>query len=72
MLPRRPASTATFDAILPPRGSDGALLRHAPPIAVAMVAMWVIVGTAFSSAQWGDHFEQFTWAHSVQWGTSDR
>jgi 4-amino-4-deoxy-L-arabinose transferase-like glycosyltransferase len=30
--------------------------------------MWAIVGTAFSSAQWGDHFEQFTWAHSVQWG----
>jgi 4-amino-4-deoxy-L-arabinose transferase-like glycosyltransferase len=33
-----------------------------------MIAMWAIVGVAFSSAQWGDHFEQFTWAHSVQWG----
>ncbi len=33
-----------------------------------MIATWAIVGIAFSSAQWGDHFEQFTWAHSVQWG----
>jgi len=33
-----------------------------------MIAMWAIVGTAFSSAQWGDHLEQFIWAHSVQWG----
>jgi len=33
-----------------------------------MIAMWAIVGVAFSTAQWGDHFEQFTWAHSVQWG----
>ena len=35
---------------------------------MAMVAMWALVGVAFSSAQWGDHFEQFIWAHSVQWG----
>ena len=33
-----------------------------------MVAMWALVGVGFSSAQWGDHFEQFIWAHSVQWG----
>ena len=33
-----------------------------------MVAMWAAVGVVFSSGQWGDHFEQFTWAHSLQWG----
>jgi 4-amino-4-deoxy-L-arabinose transferase-like glycosyltransferase len=66
--PRRPASALTSGSILEPRAHDGAALRFAPPVAVAMIAMWAIVGTAFSSAQWGDHFEQFIWAHSVQWG----
>ena len=37
-------------------------------MALAMIAMWATAGIAFSSAQWGDNFEQFIWAHSVQWG----
>ena len=68
MHPRRPASDLTLSSILQARAPDGAVLRAAPPVALAMIAMWAVVGTVFSSAQWGDHLEQFVWAHSVQWG----
>lgn len=44
------------------------VLRSMPWLAMALVACWAAAGMAFESAQWGDHFEQFTWAHSVEWG----
>jgi hypothetical protein len=47
-----------------PRGT----LRVAPWVALAMLLVWAAVGVAVSPGQWTDNFEQFIWAHSVQWG----
>ena len=62
--------TPELTLIPAPRGQGGLAgwLQSAPAVALGMVAMWAIAGAAFSSAQWGDHFERFTWAHGVQWG----
>ena len=51
-----------------PAGDEAWVLRSMPWLAMALVVCWVAAGMAFDSAQWGDHFEQFTWAHSVEWG----
>jgi 4-amino-4-deoxy-L-arabinose transferase-like glycosyltransferase len=37
-------------------------------VALALVAVWVGVCALLNSGQWGDHFEQFVWAHSLEWG----
>jgi 4-amino-4-deoxy-L-arabinose transferase-like glycosyltransferase len=43
--------------------------RHGPLVlAAAIIALWVIVPACRNSAQWGDNFEQFVWAHSLDWG----
>jgi 4-amino-4-deoxy-L-arabinose transferase-like glycosyltransferase len=47
-----------------PRGT----LRLAPWVALAMLVLWAAAGVAVSPGQWTDNFEQFIWAHSVQWG----
>ena len=39
-----------------------------PWLAIAFVAGWSALVLATSSSQWGDHFEQFVWAHGVEWG----
>ena len=46
-----------------------ALRRHwALVLALALVAMWVSVPAGVSPGQWGDNFEQYVWAHSLEWG----
>ena len=40
----------------------------APWLIVLSVLVWIAATTASNTSQWGDHFEQFAWAHSVQWG----
>ena len=43
--------------------------RHWPlALALALVAMWVLVPAGLNPGQWGDNFEQFVWAHSLEWG----
>lgn len=36
--------------------------------ALAMAWLWVLVPALINPGQQGDHFEQFTWAHSMEWG----
>jgi len=36
--------------------------------ALAMAWLWVLVPVFINPGQQGDHFEQFTWAHSMEWG----
>ena len=43
------------------------VVRTAPTLALLIVIVWVGVILATSSGQWGDHFEHFTWAHSLAW-----
>ncbi len=46
-----------------------AALRHWPLVtALVLVALWVLVPAALNPGQWGDNFEQFVWAHSLEWG----
>ena len=47
----------------PPRHPAGAVC-----LALALVAAWVLFAALLNNAQQGDNFEQFTWAHSLQWG----
>ena len=42
--------------------------RWALWLPLLLVAAWVTLGAAVNTAQWGDHFEQFVWAHSFEWG----
>ena len=44
------------------------VISLAPWLIVLSVVVWIAATTASNTAQWGDHFEQFAWAHSVQWG----
>jgi 4-amino-4-deoxy-L-arabinose transferase-like glycosyltransferase len=37
-------------------------------LALAIVAGWVLVPALVNPGQWGDNFEQFIWAHSLEWG----
>jgi 4-amino-4-deoxy-L-arabinose transferase-like glycosyltransferase len=55
-----------FDA---PIGADsGYVVRASLWLAMAAVGVWVMTGIGTSTGQWGDHFEQFVWQHSVEWG----
>ena len=47
-----------------PRAARGLL----PLFALLMAALWVLVPALINPGQPGDHFEQFTWAHSMEWG----
>lgn len=43
-------------------------LTHPPLLAAGVVLAWVLVALMTNSAQYGDHFEQFSWAQSLEWG----
>ncbi|MEO8154411.1 MAG: glycosyltransferase family 39 protein, partial [Rhizobacter sp.] len=36
--------------------------------ALVMAWIWVLMPALINPGQQGDHFEQFTWAHSMEWG----
>jgi len=36
--------------------------------ALAAAGLWVLIPALINPGQQGDHFEQFTWAHSMEWG----
>ncbi len=40
----------------------------APFVMMATITVWVLISVFTSSGQWGDHLEQFVWAHGVEWG----
>lgn len=44
------------------------IVSISPWLIAISIVVWIIATTAASTAQWGDHFEQFAWAHSLQWG----
>ena len=44
------------------------VVKAAPWVAALLVAVWFLIGVSNGTSQWGDHFEQFVWAHSVEWG----
>jgi 4-amino-4-deoxy-L-arabinose transferase-like glycosyltransferase len=48
--------------------SSSIVARAVPWLAVLIVAGWATFVVGTSSGQWGDHFEQFVWAQSLQWG----
>jgi len=43
-------------------------LAHPPLLAAALVLFWVLVAWCTNTAQYGDHFEQLSWAQSMEWG----
>lgn len=45
-----------------------AWLAHPPLLAVGLVLAWVVLALLTNTAQYGDHFEQFSWAQSLEWG----
>ena len=59
------SAEAGFDA----DAAASALRRHwALVLALLLVAMWVFVPAGVNPGQWGDNFEQYVWAHSLEWG----
>lgn len=51
-------------------GRTGVLawLLHPPVLAALIILGWVAMPLAVNTAQYGDHFEQFDWAQSLEWG----
>ena len=47
---------------------SASVVSLAPWLIVLSVVVWIVGTTAFNSGQWGDHLEQFGWAHGLQWG----
>ncbi len=45
-----------------------AWIVHPPVLAVLLVVLWVALALAVNTAQYGDHFEQFAWAQTLEWG----
>ena len=43
-------------------------LIHPPLLAAGLVLVWVLVAWWTNTAQYGDHFEQLSWAQSMEWG----
>ncbi len=44
------------------------IVELVPLIVLLTLVCWVLATVAVSTGQWGDHLEQFVWAHGVQWG----
>ncbi|MEY8878247.1 MAG: glycosyltransferase family 39 protein [Leptothrix sp. (in: b-proteobacteria)] len=60
-------------AALPDRRSGTlATLDHpsagVPVLAAVLVFAWVWLSASLNQGQLGDHFEEFAWAHSMEWG----
>lgn len=66
------ASGLSLSSLAAARPSPRALARarrHGPLLlAAAIIALWVLVPAWRNPGQWGDNFEQFVWAHSLEWG----
>jgi hypothetical protein len=45
-----------------------AWIVHPPVLALLLVVLWVGLALAVNTAQYGDHFEQFAWAQTLEWG----
>lgn len=61
--------SAGADSVRRPSRSHVAWRRHGPiALALAIIATWVLVPAFVNPGQWGDNFEQFVWAHSLEWG----
>ncbi len=60
----RPSGEAT------PAKDSSAVIRFVPFLVALTVLTWIGATAATSQGQWGDHFEQFVWAHGVEWGTT--
>ena len=43
-----------------------AWIVHPPVLAVLLVVLWVALALAVNTAQYGDHFEQFAWAQTLE------
>jgi hypothetical protein len=60
-------------APIPDRRSDNTVTQDDPYAGVAVLAAvlvfaWVWMSATFNQGQLGDHFEEYAWAHSMQWG----
>jgi 4-amino-4-deoxy-L-arabinose transferase-like glycosyltransferase len=56
-------------ALPTPAAADASFVTRAVPwLALLVVAGWAAFLVGTSSGQWGDHFEQFVWAHGLDWG----
>ncbi|MEX8495260.1 glycosyltransferase family 39 protein [Sphaerotilus sp.] len=51
-----------------PLAWSGRWLAHPPLLAAVLVFAWVLVAWLTNTAQYGDHFEQLSWAQSMEWG----
>lgn len=60
-LPRPPGAS------MPTAGAQGGAALT-PWLAIGLVLLWVVFAASINRSQFGDHFEQFTWAHSLEWG----
>lgn len=56
------------ESVLMVKPDDIKYSTNIPWIAVIMVFIWVIFSAIINHSQFGDHFEQYTWAHSLEWG----
>ena len=57
------------DWLSSPSDSTPGRWRAEPPLLAALFVLgWVLVALLTNSAQYGDHFEQFAWAQSLEWG----
>lgn len=45
-----------------------AVIRFVPFLVALTVLTWIGATAVSGQGQWGDHFEQFVWAHGVEWG----
>lgn len=62
-----PISSASYGRPAIGLGAVAEPSNWVPWFAAVFVASWSLLGLS-SSGQWGDHFEQFVWAHGVEWG----
>jgi 4-amino-4-deoxy-L-arabinose transferase-like glycosyltransferase len=66
---RRPAGLVLPASETPTGHDDTRVIHYAIPIFAALIVLaWVRTTIATASGQWGDHFEQFVWAHGLEWG----
>ncbi len=57
-------------SVLPetPNRPQADLTPHPAWLAVSLVLAWVAFTLVVNTSQYGDHFEQFAWAQSLEWG----